>query len=66
MEGPGGTFHNNEKYDFKINTWTSSKPMPIDRHGLVAVSVDDKVYVIVGGLDPGGSQTNLNEIFQSN
>ena len=62
MEGPGGTFHNNEKYD-KINTWTSSKPMPIDRHGLVAVSVDDKVYVIVGGLDPGGSQTNLNEIF---
>jgi len=43
MEGPGGTFHNNEKYD-KINTWTSSKPMPIDRHGLVAVSVDDKVY----------------------
>jgi hypothetical protein len=33
---------------------------------LAVVSDDDKVYVIVGGLDPGGSQTNLNEIFQSN
>jgi hypothetical protein len=29
------------------------------RHGLAAVSVDDR-YVIGGGPQPGGSQTNLN------
>jgi N-acetylneuraminic acid mutarotase len=64
-EEPGGTFNNNEKYDPKTNTWTSDIPMPTARHGLAAVAVDDKIYVIGGGPEPGGSQTNLNEIFQS-
>jgi hypothetical protein len=44
---------------------TALLPMPTARHGLAAVAVDDKVYVIGGGPEPGGSQTNLNEIFQS-
>jgi hypothetical protein len=39
--------------------------MPTARHGLAAVAIDDKIYVIGGGPEPGGSQTNLNEIFQS-
>jgi N-acetylneuraminic acid mutarotase len=60
-----GTFNNNEKYDPKINTWTSAQPMPTARHGLAAAAVDDKIYVIGGGPEPGGSQTNLNEIFHS-
>ena len=62
-EEPSGTFNNNEKYDPKTNTWTSAPPMPTARHGLAAVSIDDKIYVIGGGPEPGGSQTNLNEIF---
>lgn len=62
-EEPGGTFNNNEKYNPKTNTWTSDTPMPTARHGLAAVAVDDKIYVIGGGPEPGGSQTNLNEIF---
>jgi hypothetical protein len=37
--------------------------MPTARHGLVAVSIDDKIYVIGGGPEPGGSGSNLNEIF---
>ena len=46
-----GTFNNNEKYDPKINTWTSAQPMPTARHGLAA-AVDDKIYVIGGGAEP--------------
>jgi N-acetylneuraminic acid mutarotase len=63
-EEPSGTFNNNEKYNPKTNTWTSTQSMPTSRHGLAAAAVDDKIYVIGGGPDPGGSQTNLNEIFQ--
>jgi N-acetylneuraminic acid mutarotase len=62
-EEPIGTFNNNEKYDPATNKWTSDATMPIARHGLVAVSIDNKIYVIGGGPEPGGSGSNLNEIF---
>ena len=65
VKNSSGTFNNNEKYDPKINTWTSAQPMPTARHGLATAAVDDKIYVIGGGPEPGGSQTNLNEIFHS-
>jgi N-acetylneuraminic acid mutarotase len=63
-EEPTGTFNNNEKYDPATNKWTSDVTMPTARHGLVAVSIDDKIYVIGGGPEPGGSGSNLNEIFR--
>jgi N-acetylneuraminic acid mutarotase len=47
------TFNNNEKYNPKTNTWTSDIPMPTARHGLAAVAIDDKIYVIGGGPEPG-------------
>ena len=37
--------------------------MPTARHGLGAVAIDDKIYVIGGGPQPGMSVTNANEIF---
>ena len=64
-EQPSGTFNNNEKYEPRTNTWSISQPMPTARHGLAAVSIYDRIYVIGGGPEPGGSQTGLNEIFQS-
>jgi N-acetylneuraminic acid mutarotase len=64
-EEPSGTFNNNEKYEPRTNTWSISQPMPTARHGLAAVSIYDRIYVIGGGPEPGGSQTGLNEIFQS-
>jgi N-acetylneuraminic acid mutarotase len=63
-EEPTGTFDNNEKYDPATNKWTSDATMPTARHGLVAVSTDNKIYVIGGGPEPGGSGSNLNEIFR--
>ena len=65
-EGPDGTFNNNEKYDLNANNWTSELPMPTARHGLVAAEVDDRIYVVGGGFEPGLSVSGLNEIFLFN
>ena len=62
-EEPNGTFNNNERYDLAANKWTSESTMPTARHGLASVAIDDKIYVIGGGRQPGGSGSNLNEIF---
>ena len=62
-EQPTGTFNNNERFDVASNTWTSEMSMPTPRHGLAAVTTDNKIYVMGGGPQPGGSTINLNEIF---
>jgi hypothetical protein len=50
---PIRTFNNNEKYDPKTNKSTSEPLMPTARHGLAAVAINDKIYVISGGPIPG-------------
>ncbi|MEJ7642247.1 MAG: kelch repeat-containing protein [Candidatus Nitrosocosmicus sp.] len=62
-EQPSGTFSNNERYDTAKNKWTYEIPMPTARHGLAAASFGDKIFVIGGGPQPGGSAVSLNEIF---
>lgn len=62
-EAPAQTFNDNEKYDTASNEWRSELPMPTARHGLAAVAIDNMIYVIGGGPEPGGSGSNLNEIF---
>jgi N-acetylneuraminic acid mutarotase len=62
-EVPLRTFDNNEKYDPVSNEWRSELPMLTARHGLAAVAIDDAIYVIGGGPQPGGSGSDLNEIF---
>ena len=37
--------------------------MPTPRHGLGAVALGDRIYVLAGGDTPGGSATALNEAF---
>ncbi|HZD34697.1 MAG TPA: kelch repeat-containing protein [Nitrososphaeraceae archaeon] len=62
-EVPARTFDNNEKYDPASKEWRSELPMPTARHGLSAIAIDDVIHVIGGGPEPGGSGSNLNEIF---
>jgi hypothetical protein len=62
-EEPSNTFNNNERYDAKTNKWFIETPMPTARHGLGAASVDNKIYVIGGGPQPGLSVSNANGIF---
>lgn len=62
-EGGDGTFHENEAYDPARDTWQAMAPIPTARHGLGSAVVDGRVYVISGGPTPGGSFSNLNEVF---
>ena len=62
-EGEDGTFRESEAYDPARETWKAMAPMPTARHGLGSAVVDGRVYVISGGPTPGGSFSNLNEVF---
>ena len=64
-EGPSKTFNNNERYDIKTNKWFIETPMPTACHGLGVASVDNKIYVIGGGPQPGLSVYDANEIFHA-
>ena len=62
-EGPTGTFGENEAYDPARDTWYHMTPMPTARHGLGSTVVQGRIYVISGGPTPGGSFSDLNEVF---
>ena len=62
-EGAAGTFSENEAYDPVQDTWQRMAPMPTARHGLGSAVVQGRSYVISGGPTPGGSFSDLNEVF---
>ncbi|HBP88452.1 MAG TPA: galactose oxidase [Nitrospiraceae bacterium] len=62
-EGSDGTFHENEAYDPADDAWQVMAPMPTARHGLGSAVMDGRIYVISGGPTPGGSFSDLNEVF---
>jgi len=62
-EGGDGTFRENEAYDPVRDTWQTMAPMPTGRHGLGSAVVHGRIHVISGGPTPGGSFSNLNEVF---
>ena len=62
-ESAEGTFAENEAYDPVRDAWQAMAPMPTARHGLGSAVMQGSIYVISGGPTPGGSFTNLNEVF---
>jgi len=62
-EAPSGTFYENEAYDPETNVWEAQAPMLTARHGLGSAVVDGKIYVLCGGPTPGGSFSDVNEVF---
>ena len=40
-----------------------TEAIPTFRHGLVAASIDNRIFIIGGGPEPGLSVTNVNEIY---
>jgi len=61
--GRATTYPENEAYGLASNTWTAKAPLPTPRHGLAAVAVQNRIYVISGGPRPGGSYSNVNEVY---
>jgi hypothetical protein len=37
--------------------------MPTASHGLGAVALSNRIYVMAGGTTPGGSSSGYNEVF---
>lgn len=62
-ESKEGTFSANEAYHPATDQWRSMAPMPTARHGLGAAAVNGRLYVISGGPTPGGSFSQVNEVF---
>jgi hypothetical protein len=46
-------FRVNEIYDTATNTWPSATPMPVPRHGVSAVTLNDGVLMPAGGTVQG-------------
>ncbi|MBH0178656.1 MAG: galactose oxidase [Nitrospira sp.] len=62
-EGTAGTFNENETYDPVRNLWQAIAPMPTARHGLGVGVVQGRIYILSGGTTPGGSFSDLIEVF---
>jgi N-acetylneuraminic acid mutarotase len=62
-EGGEGTFRENETYDPAHDTWQAMAPMPTGRHGLGSAVVQGRIHALGGGPTPGGSFSDLNEVF---
>ena len=59
---PAQTFDNTEIYHPEYDIWTLGSSLPTARHGHVAITVFDKIYVIGGGPESGLSYSHINEI----
>lgn len=64
-ESSQGTFSDNDAYNPAADHWQAAPPMPTPRHGLGAAAAGDRIYVIAGGPQPGGSLSNVNEMFRA-
>lgn len=62
-EAKEGTFATNEAYHPATDQWRTMAPMPTARHGLGSAVVAGRLYVISGGPAPGGSFSQINEVF---
>lgn len=62
-ESGDGTFNTNEAYHPGTDQWRTMTPMPTARHGLGSAVINDRLYVISGGPTPGGSFSQVNEVF---
>ncbi len=54
----GGVFADAWEYDPRSDRWRAVAAMPRPRHGLGAVRIDDKIYVIGGAAKAGGAETS--------
>ncbi len=62
-ESDKGTYEENEAYWPKTDTWVTLPPLPTPRHGLAAAVVEGRLYALCGGTRPGGSYSQVNEVF---
>jgi hypothetical protein len=52
-----------EVYNPATNSWRQLPNMPAGRHGIWASAIGNKIYIPGGGVGPGGSASNTNQIY---
>jgi hypothetical protein len=62
-EGEHGTYSANEAFDPAREAWQLMAPLPTSRHGLGSAVVRGRIYLLSGGPTPGGSFSDVNEVF---
>ena len=60
---PLGVFPDTEMFDPSLNSWFRQPDMPTPRHGIAAVPVGGRIYVIGGATQQGFGTTGVMEIF---
>ena len=53
-----GVFAEVWHYDAAEDRWHDAGRMPVPRHGLGAVTVGEKIYVVAGATEAGGAGTS--------
>ena len=56
-------FDVNEVYDISTGAWSCQAPMPLPRHGIAAVTLDDRILAPAGGVVQGLQPTNAVDSF---
>ncbi|NEP61981.1 MAG: galactose oxidase [Symploca sp. SIO2G7] len=54
----GGVYSEVWHYESTTERWQQAGTMPVPRHGLGAVAVDQEIYVLAGATEAGGSGTS--------
>ena len=57
-------FREVQAYAPTTNTWRRDADMPTARHGIFPVLYQDRVFVVAGGVNAGGSASAIVEVFQ--
>jgi N-acetylneuraminic acid mutarotase len=60
---PLGVFPQTEMFEPSLNSWFAQPDMPTPRHGIAAVPVGGRIYVIGGATVQGLGTTGVNEVF---
>ena len=62
-KGADDSFPENEEYDPTADSWRTLTPMPTPRHGAVAGTIGETIYVASGGPRAGTTFSAVNEAF---
>jgi N-acetylneuraminic acid mutarotase len=60
---PLGVFAETEMFDPSRNSWFRQPDMPTPRHGIAAVPVGGRIYVVGGATQEGYGTTGVTEVF---
>jgi N-acetylneuraminic acid mutarotase/glucose/arabinose dehydrogenase len=59
-----GVYNRVDVYNPVTKTWRLDTSMPTARHGIFPILVNERIYVVGGGIEAGNSQSSVVEVFR--